>query len=123
MGEQLEKSDPGCTTTFLRDSLEKEIKSLWKLGGLTFSQLCRGVFDEIIANNVFGRAAELAYFCLFALFPLILIVITLFGLFVPQNAELQDHLLSYFAGSLPSESFQLLRQVAVELAAYASRGS
>jgi membrane protein len=84
--------------------------------------LCHRVFDEIIANNVFGRAAELAYFCLLALFPLILIMMTLFGLFVSQNSELQNNLLPYFAGFLPSESFQLLRKVAVELAVHASKG-
>jgi len=84
--------------------------------------LCRGVFDAIIANNVFGHAAELAYNCLFALFPLILIMMTLFGLFTSQSSELQDHFLSYFAGFLPSEAFQILRRVAVELAANASGG-
>lgn len=46
-------------------------KSFWKLGGLTPWQLGRTVFEEIIANNVFGRAAELAFYFLFALFPLI----------------------------------------------------
>jgi len=105
-----------------RTSPAKQTQSLWKLGGLTFAQLCRGVFDEINANDVFGHAAELAYYCLFALFPLILIMITLFGLFASQSSELQDHLLSYFAGFLPSEAFQLLRKVAVELAAHASGG-
>ena len=64
----------------------------------------------------------LAYYCLFALFPLILIMMTLFGLFVSQDSELQDHLLSYFAGFLPSESFQLLKRIATELAAHASKG-
>ena len=105
-----------------RTSPVKQTKSLWKLGGLTFSQLCRGVFDEIIANAVFGHAAELAYYCLFALFPLILIMMTLFGMFVSKSSELQDNFLSYFAGFLPSESFQLLRNVAVELATHASGG-
>jgi membrane protein len=100
----------------------KQTKSLWKLGGLTFSQLCHGVFDEIVANDVFGNAAELAYYCLFALFPLILIMLTLFGLFTSQSSELQDHLLSYFGGFLPSDAFQLLRKVAVELATHASAG-
>ena len=103
-------------------STAKEFKSLWEFGGLTFSELCSGVLDEIIANDVFGHAAELAYYCLFALFPLILIMMTLFGLFVSQSGELQDNLLSYFAGFLPSESFQLLRKVTVELAVHASGG-
>src|SRR5215469_2763638 len=44
-------------------------RSFWKLGGLTPWQLCRTVFEQIIDNNVFGRAAELAFYFLFALFP------------------------------------------------------
>jgi membrane protein len=74
----------------------------------------------MIANDVLGRAAALAYYCLFALFPLILIMMTLFGMFVSQRGELQDNLFSYFAGVVPPESFQLLRKVAVELATHAS---
>lgn len=105
-----------------RASTAKQSKSLWIVGGLALPRLCRGVFSEIIANDVFGHAAELAYYCLFALFPLILIMMTLFGMFVSQSSELQANFLSYFAGVLPSESFQLLRRVAEELAAHASGG-
>jgi len=100
----------------------KQLKSLWTLGGLTLSQLGRDVFDEIIANNVFGQAAELAFFFLFALFPLILIMMTLFGLFASHSVELQNGLLSYFADFLPPAAFQLLRTVAGELAVHASGG-
>lgn len=100
----------------------KQVKSLWKLGGLTVSQLGHNVFDQIIENDVFGQAAELAFYFLFALFPLILIMVTLFGLFASQRAELQDNLLSHFADFLPPTAFQLLRKVVAELAAHASGG-
>ena len=45
-------------------------RSFWKLGGQSAWRLGRTVFEQIIANNVFGRAAELAFYFLFALFPL-----------------------------------------------------
>ena len=85
---------------------------LWQLG--------RAVFEQIIANNVFGRAAELAFYFLFALFPLIFFMMTLFGLFASHSVELQNNLLSYFADFLPPTAFQLLRSVASEVAAHAS---
>ena len=100
----------------------KESKSLWKLGGLTVWQLIRRVFDEIIDNDVFGLAAELAFYFLFALFPLILILVTLFGMFASQRVELQNHLLSYFADFLPPTAFQLLQPVISDLAANATGG-
>lgn len=114
---------PGCSDGEpRRASTVKHIKSLWTLGGLTPSQLCRSVLDRIIQNDVFGRAAELAFYFLFALFPFILVMMTLFGLFSSRSIELQNNLLSYFAAFLPSEASQLLTRVAHELAAHASGG-
>jgi membrane protein len=97
-------------------------ESSWKLGGLTTRQLSRAILEEINANNVLGRAAELAFYFLFALFPLIFLMITLFGLFASRSGELQTDLLSYFADFLPPTAFQLLRRVATEIAAHASHG-
>jgi len=97
-------------------------KSFWNLGGLTPGQLGRTVFEQVITDNVFGRAAELAFYFLFALFPLIFLMMTLFGLFASHSVELQNQLLSFFADFLPPTAFQLLRRVAIELAAHASPG-
>ena len=103
-------------------STAKQPQSLWNLGELTLSQLGRSAFDEIIANNVFGHAAELAFYFLFALFSLILIMVTLFGLFASHQIELENDLLSHFADLLPPTAFQLLQTVVGELAAHASSG-
>ena len=100
----------------------KELESLWKLPGLNLGQLGRNVFEQIIANNVFGRAAELAFYFLFALFPLIFLMMTLFGLFASHRVELQNDLLFYFADFLPSTAFQLVRRVTAEIVAHASHG-
>jgi membrane protein len=97
-------------------------ESFWKLGGLSPGQLFRNVLEEISANNLFGRAAELAYYFLFALFPLILVLTTLFGLFASHRVELQNDLLSYFADFLPPTAFRLLKTVATESATNASGG-
>jgi len=67
-------------------------------------------------------AAELAFYFLFALFPLILILVTLFGLFASHRIELQNDLLSYFAPFLPLTAFQLLQTVVSDLAVHASGG-
>jgi membrane protein len=96
--------------------------SFWKLGGLTPRQLGGTVFEQIIVNNVFGRAAELAFYFLFALFPLIFFMMTLFGLMAWHSAELQNNLLYFFADFLPPTAFQLLKRVATEIAAHASHG-
>ena len=103
-------------------STAKHLKSLWTLGGLPPSQLFHNVLGRIVENDVFGRAAELAFYFLFSLPPLILVIMTLLGWFSSRSIELHNNLLSYFAAILPSEAFQLLGRVADELAAHASRG-
>jgi membrane protein len=85
-------------------------------------QLGQAVLEAINENNVVGRAAELAFYSLFALFPLIFLMMTLFGLFASHSIEFQNELLSYFANFLPPTAFQLFRSVTIEIAAHASHG-
>src|SRR6476646_3957474 len=103
-------------------SAGKQLESTWKLGGLTLSQLARRVVHGIQEDDLFGRASELAYNFLLALFPLLLFVLTLFGLFASRSGELQTSLLSYFADFLPPSAFQLLKAITIEMAANATSG-
>lgn len=86
------------------------------------SLLARNVLSEVLANSFLGRASELAFDFLFALFPLILFMLTLFGLFASHSLELQSDFLSYFADFLPPLAFQLLRKTTLELSADAGAG-
>jgi membrane protein len=108
--------------TSTRCSAGKQSRSLWKLGGLTPALLARRVLSEMRTNNSLGRASELAFDFLFALFPLMLFMLTLFGLFASRSLELQNDFLSYFADFLPPLAFQLLRKTTMELAADAGPG-
>jgi membrane protein len=106
----------------MTDAPSASAKSLWKLGGLTPWQLGRTVFQQILADNVSGRAAEQAFYFLFALFPLIFLMMTSVGLFASHSGAFQYDLLSYFADFLPPTAFQLLKRVANEVVAHATRG-
>ena len=44
--------------------------SLWGLGGLSWKELWKRVWNEANADDVWGRAAQLSYYFLLALFPL-----------------------------------------------------
>ncbi len=103
-------------------SSKQRIESLWKLGGLTPRQLVRDVVAEISNHNAIGKASELAFDFLFALFPLLLFLLTLAGRLASHNSDFQSRLLSYFADFLPAAAFQLLKFTAGELAAKASSG-
>jgi membrane protein len=94
--------------TTSRLSTTQQISSIWKLGDLSLRQLGRRVWDEINDNNLLGRASELAYNFLLAIFPMLLFLLALFGLFAERGAELRNHLLFYLSRMLPPSAFDLL---------------
>lgn len=82
--------------------------SLWALGGITWKELGRRVWREADEDDVFGRAAQLAYYFLLALFPLLIFLTTLFGYFAGEASDLRVNLLRYFATVLPSSAADLV---------------
>ncbi|MBV9573070.1 MAG: YihY/virulence factor BrkB family protein [Acidobacteriales bacterium] len=90
-------------------STKQQLKSLWALGGLSPRQLTKCVWQGIDQDDLVNRASELAYNFLLALFPLILFLLSFFGLFASRATELQNDLLFSLARVLPPAAFQLLR--------------
>ncbi len=82
--------------------------SLWERGGLGWAELGRRVWSEMNEDDVWGRAAQLAYYFLLALFPLLIFMTTVFGFVAGEGSELQRNLLSYFATVLPASAFDLV---------------
>lgn len=83
--------------------------SPWKLGGLTGRQLARNTWHEILADNLLGRAAQLAYFFLFAIFPLVIFLTALLGIFTGPDSRLVHHLISYMTRAMPTAAGTLVR--------------
>ncbi len=100
----------------------KQVESRWKLGGLSLWELTKRVVHRIREDDLIGRASELAFNFLLALFPLLLFMLALFGLFASRSSQLQSGLLLYFADFLPPGAFQLLREITTELATNAAAG-
>lgn len=83
--------------------------SLWTLGGLTWKELGKRIWGQITEDDVFGRAAQLSYYFLLALFPLLLFLITLLGYFAEAGTELRASLLSYLGDVMPQSATQLVQ--------------
>jgi uncharacterized BrkB/YihY/UPF0761 family membrane protein len=79
------------------DSTVQQFASIWKLHGLPFWQLTRNVLHGIDEDNIIGRACELAFNFQLALFPILLLILSLFGLFANGSSQLQNSLLSHFS--------------------------
>lgn len=87
---------------------EQQIKSLWNLGGLTWGELLRRVWDGINHNDLINRAYELAYNFLLAVFPMLLFMFGLFGMFAAEGSNLRHDLFYYFQLALPPDAYRLL---------------
>jgi len=79
------------------------VAGLWRRGGLSLWDLTRRVFSESVEDDVFGRAAELAFYFLLSVFPLLLFLTSLFGYVVGESGELRRELFNYLEAVIPSE--------------------
>ena len=87
--------------------------SPWKLGGLGVGQLARRVWKEFGDDEVPDRAAALAYYFLFALFPALLFLTALLG-FLPIP-HLMDRLMEYVSRALPADAASLTQKTLGEV--------
>jgi membrane protein len=96
-------------------STEQQLQSIWSLGGLTKRQLARKVWYGINEHNLLGRASELAYNFILAIFPLLLFLLSLFGLFASRGTLLRGNFLFYLSQALPPSAFQVLNRTISEV--------
>lgn len=89
--------------------------SLLDLGGQTWQNLAKRVWADIGKDKIFGHAAELAYFFLLALFPLLLFLTSLIGLFMGSGTGLRDSLFNYLSKVLPGSASQLVSTTMFEV--------
>jgi membrane protein len=59
-------------------------------------------------DELFGRAAQLSYYFLLAIFPLLFFLITLFGYFSGEGSGLRRELISYLSSVVPSAAVRLI---------------
>lgn len=97
--------------------------SMWKLRkGLTWRELARRVGARIDKDNVLGRSAQLSYYFLLALFPLLLFLTTLLGYFASSGTELRKNLLSYLSAVMPASTSELIQTTVDEISKAAGGG-
>ena len=89
--------------------------SAWKLGGLTWRDLGTRVWSQINEDDVWGRAAQLSYYFLLALFPLLLFLTSLLGYFADAGSEMRDELLHYLATVVPAKASTLIGDTVNEI--------
>lgn len=89
--------------------------SLWKLGGLKWKTLAKRVWADIGKDDILGRAAQLSYYFLLALFPLLLFLMSVIGLLVGEGTGLRHSLFNYLGKVLPGSALDLVSTTVFEV--------
>lgn len=90
------------------------MQSLWHLGGLTWRQLVMRVGRQSMRDELIGRAAELGYFFLFSVFPLLLFLTTLLGYVARGSWQLRSQLFQWVSRVSPSADIVDLLRSTIE---------
>src|SRR6185503_1543721 len=98
------------------------MSSLWKLGGLSWGELAKRVWHEANEDEVFGRAAELSYYFLLALFPLLLFLTSLIGFVLGSGTGTRHALFNSLSRVMPPSAFQLIESTMWEVSNSAGGG-
>jgi membrane protein len=87
--------------------------SPWTLGGLGARELARRVWAEIQKDELTDRAAALSYYFVFAIFPTLLFLTALLGLF--SERDLMERVLAPAREFLPADAASLLERTLGEV--------
>jgi len=90
------------------------VSNPWNLGGLTLTKLGRRLWDESQKDELLGRAAQLSYYALLALFPALIFLTALMGLFSVQS--FMPELMSYLRNVLPADALSMVQRFLTQVA-------
>jgi membrane protein len=99
----------------------RPLNSLWDLQGVPVHIIARRTWRSLLEDNLFGSAAELGYWFLFALFPTLVSASSLVGLAVHHASANYDRLLHYMALVIPPSAYGIVLETFNQITA-ASNG-
>jgi membrane protein len=96
--------------------------SLWNLQGVPVLIVLKRTWRSLLADNLLGRAAELAFFFLFALFPTLFSASSILGLAARSASSIYYKLLEYLALVVPTSALGMVLTTFNETTANATSG-
>jgi membrane protein len=80
------------------------LHSLWDLKGVPVRVLATRTWKALFADRLFGHAAELGFYFLFALFPTLFSASSILGLAARSADKIYDRLLAYLSVVIPASA-------------------
>jgi membrane protein len=103
-------------------STEEQVGSIWHLGGLTWRELLRRTWREMLKDDILGRASELAFNFVIAVFPAMLVLLALFSIFASHASGLREQLFDILPRLVPMQAAQLLAKTLDEVTSTGAGG-
>jgi membrane protein len=98
------------------------MRSLWDLQGVPIRIVAARTWKSLVLDRIFGRAAELGFYFLFALFPTLFSASSILGLAAQSAHQFYGHLLDYLALVIPTAALGAVLKTFNETAVAASSG-
>jgi membrane protein len=95
----------------------RPLHSLWDLRGVPAKVVAKRTWDAIFDNNLFGSAAELGYWFLFALFPTLVSASSMMGLAAKSASQNYASLLHYLALVVPPSAYGIVLDTFTQITA------
>lgn len=80
------------------------------------------VYEKFVAEDVTTNAAQVAFYFIFALFPLLLVLLNIIGIFLGAAEGVRDQLFTYLQQVIPGSALKLIQETITELTAEGGGG-
>lgn len=80
------------------------------------------LYKDAFEADIFSRAAQVAFYFSFSIFPLLFFLVSLFGLILDSTADLKLELFEYLRQIMPWSAFTLVRTTVEEITENSSTG-
>jgi membrane protein len=98
------------------------LHNLWDFQGASARLVWKRTFRAMLSDNLLSRAAEMGYYFLFALFPMLVCASSILGLAARQASHIYDKLLHYLALVVPGGAYTMVIQTFNQTTAAATEG-
>ncbi len=128
---KLQPGDPGGSSPAYSPSFRQHVwnyvsnsplNSLWNLQGVPAKVIAKNTWNAMFDDNLLGRAAELGFYFLFALFPTLVTACTVLGLAARSAVHFYEHLLEYLSLVVPPTALGTVLDAFNQTTAAASSG-
>jgi len=93
-----------------------------KIIGFDSKRFFWGLYRKTMETDIFSRAAQVAFYFSFSLFPLLFFLVSLFGIVLESTEGLKAELFTYVRQIMPSSAFELVRKTVEEIIDSSSSG-